>query len=73
MESFLKKDAAFRSQCLDLQTKSTFVNECGENLVQFIDNLDEMQRLEQYLSFEPVYDVNEKVQELKKLNLEHAQ
>ncbi len=75
------------------------MNECADSLLSFIENLEEMQKLEQYLNFEPVYgksvhpnnqlyhfiqciiylylqifsiDVNGKLQDLKKLNLEHA-
>ena len=55
MESFLKREPSFRTQCMDLQKKSNFVIECQQGLFQFIDNLEEIQKLEQYLSFEPVY------------------
>eukprot|EP00347_Sterkiella_histriomuscorum_P015284 403357610 len=72
MESFLKREPSFRAQCLDLQKKSNLVLDCQQNLQQFVEYLEGIQKLEQYLNFEPVFDVNEKLDDLKKINLQHA-
>ncbi|CDW90316.1 sentrin-specific protease 8 [Stylonychia lemnae] len=72
MESFLKKEPSFKTQCMDLQKKSNLILECQQNLNQFVEYLENIQKLEQYLNFEPVFDVNEKLQDLKKINIQHA-
>ncbi len=41
--------------------------------MQFFDDLEQVQELEKYLTFDPMIDVPEKLQKLKKLNLTHAQ
>jgi len=46
--------------------------ETSEVLVNFVDNLEEMQRLEKYLDFEPVFDVAEKFDQLKKIDATHV-
>ena len=41
--------------------------------MQFIDDLEQIQELEKYLTFDPMVDIPDKLQSLKKLNLTHAQ
>ena len=49
------------------------INDCVDDVMQFIDDLDHIQELEKYLTFDPMLDIPEKLQTLKKLNLTHAQ
>ncbi len=75
-EGFLKKDSGldFRLQALpQLQHKANFITECQDHLVEFVDNLEEIQQLEKYLTFEPLVDVPDKIQKLRTLNITHAQ
>ncbi len=78
MEGFLKRlpgpEQDLKLQCLpNLQKRAQFVNDCGEELLTFVEDLEEVQRLEQYLTFDPLVDVTEKLQKLRHLNIKHAQ
>ena len=42
-------------------------------MTTFLDSLETVQKLEQYLNFEPVFDVQDKVADLKKLDTIHVQ
>ncbi len=46
---------------------------CADALTTFLDSLETVQKLEQYLNFEPVFDVQDKVADLKKLDTIHVQ
>ena len=49
------------------------ITESADDLYRFIDDLDQVQELEKYLTFDPLMDVPDKLQNLRKLNLTHAQ
>ena len=54
------------------QKRSTLVLECQDDLLNFVDDLEEMQKLEQYLNFDPLVDVQGKLATLRRLKVAHA-
>mmetsp|Transcript_27115 Transcript_27115/g.20285 ORF Transcript_27115/g.20285 Transcript_27115/m.20285 type:complete len:145 (+) Transcript_27115:123-557(+) len=73
MEGFLREDESFKTLAMDLRRKSNIVLSCQDALTAFLENLDAIQKLEQYLQFEPVFDVREKLEQLKQLEVGHVQ
>lgn len=74
LEGLLRKDGgSLRSQHLPaLHLKTAFISDCEDTLNNYVGNLEEAQKLEQYLNFEPLIDVPEKVAQLRTLNASHA-
>ena len=62
-----------RQQTLpQLKSRAGFVIECRDQLLEFVDLLEEVQQLEKYLTFEPIVDVADKLEKLRTLNTTHA-
>lgn len=77
LRAFLDKDPHtaqgqnFKSLCLDMQKKTALIRECQEEIIAFVECLKELRNMESYLSFEPIYDVSEKLAELEQLKKIH--
>ena len=72
MESFLKRQEPFPEQCMDLKRKNDFIEQQVDSLQEFIKVLEEIQKNEKLLSFDPVtepYKKLETLQDLKKVHL----
>ena len=73
MESFLKHSEPFTQQCMELKHKSQFVIDQLEQLETFLKLLEQIKAREKYLSFDPIADPQDTLQELQQLKLTHNQ
>ena len=44
-----------------LQRRTQLISDCADDLVKYLDDLDQVQELEKYLTFDPLVDVPEKL------------
>ena len=73
MESFLKRQEPFSSQCMDLKRKSDFIVEQVDQLQDFIKILQEIQKNENLLTFDPITEPYRKLEDLQELKKVHCQ
>ena len=64
LESFLKRQEPFSTQCMDLKRKSDFVVEQVGQLEEFIKILQEIQKNEHLLTFDPITEPHKKLEEI---------
>ncbi len=65
LEAFLKHSASFTQQCMDLKQKNNFILDQTEQLQAFLKVLEEVKLREKLLTFDPIADPFDKLNELK--------
>ena len=71
--SLVSPEMELRLSQLPLHHKrANLVLECQDDLLNFVDDLEDLQKLEQYLNFDPLVDVPDKLSKLRKLKVAHT-
>ncbi len=71
--ALISPELELRLAQLPLHHKRTnLILECQDDLLNFVDDLEDMQKLEQYLNFDPLVDVPDKLAKLRKLKVTHC-